>query len=117
LLVLGSSPTADPKSTVHQFGTIDDASNASIGALLTKIGCIRANHDRPSMALVDWVPIRMDRKEIATAVNESDSDRTNPVRSVPDQLCNYWTDHVWEGVQASSVEVVSVMGRASQRLH
>jgi hypothetical protein len=69
------------------------------------------------MALVDWVPIRMDRKEIATAVNESDSDKTNPVRSVPDQLCDYWTDHVWVGVQASSVEVVIVMGRASQRLH
>jgi hypothetical protein len=67
ILWIGSYPPNAPHSTIHHdFGTTDDVSCASTNDLLHKtVYDVVPTPQLPAMTITDWLPVRIDRLEMA----------------------------------------------------
>jgi hypothetical protein len=107
----------------YEFGTTDNISNQSINSLLHKIRYDVPVPEKPAMSMTDWCPIRMDRQEMVRTDPVvlakkakglwKNSHIPIPLKMVPQDVREYWTQRTWLFVRRSTASVIVLFGSHS----
>jgi len=112
LLTVGTFPLSYERSVHPNFATADDLSDKSINLMIHKMGYSRPTDERPSMAALHWVPIRIDAEDLPFKKSSSTL-MSEPFNHTPVNLREYWTEHVWKAIRLSKANVILLIGTRS----